>query len=355
MEVVRELSKPGQALTRNAPTATTKNPAWWSDGEPTEARDIVHERLLAGVRGGVPRVEQQRRAVVLAGPPGAGKSTVLNDLLGEDRGKYLVIDADEFKRSLLREAQTDGSYDQWIVPKEVQEREARGEKFYPLELAALVHEESSYLAKKLRDEAIRAGENIVIDTVLSNVADAQALGQRLNDAGYDVRVIDVEVSYELSEERIRSRWEHAYTTAHDGGDSLGGRWVPANTPGTYLTAPAAPQNQKQQPAHSPRNAQQSATTRYSARAPTKPTPPRQNTAPRTHPSKSTCHATHQEQHSPTHPRRRPHSSGTSSRSRHLPTHEITSTTTAAPKPPQSTRKPAALFMPEPPLRKCAPT
>lgn len=227
METVRELSKPGRALAPNAPTATTNNPAWWIDGEPTPSRLRLHMRLLGEARDAAPDVEQQRRAIVLAGPPGAGKSTVLEHVLGEHRGKYLVIDADEFKRSLLSEAQADGSYDQWLVPDAIRDREAQGERFYPLELASLVHEESSHLAKSLRTDAIAAGDNIVIDTVLSNESDALALGQRLHAAGYDVRVIDVEVPYELSEERIRARWEYAYTTALDGGDSLGGRWVPS--------------------------------------------------------------------------------------------------------------------------------
>lgn len=113
------------------------------------------------------------------------------------------------------------------MPAVIREREARGERFYPLELASLVHEESSYLARTLRSRAIAAGDNIVIDTVLSSEADALALGRRLDEAGYDVRVIDVEVPYELSEERIRGRWEHAYAGALEGGDSLGGRWVPS--------------------------------------------------------------------------------------------------------------------------------
>ncbi|MEV8249441.1 zeta toxin family protein [Microbacterium sp. NPDC076768] len=227
MDTVRELSKPGQALSKDAATATTNNPSWWVGGEPTLTRDLLHERLIDEARAAAPDVEQQCRAIVLAGPPGAGKSTVLADVLGEHRGKYLVIDADEFKRSLLREAEADGSYDQWLMPDAIREREAQGERFYPLELASLVHEESSYLAKSLRADAIAAGDNLVIDTVLSNESDALALGHRLHEAGYDVRVIDVEVPYELSEERIRGRWEHAYKTALEGGDSLGGRWVPS--------------------------------------------------------------------------------------------------------------------------------
>jgi len=67
-------------------------------------------------------------------------------------------------------------------------------RFYPLELAALVHEEPSYLAKALRSDAIEAGDNIVIDAVLSDADKAVALGSQLAEAGYEVWVIDVEVS-----------------------------------------------------------------------------------------------------------------------------------------------------------------
>jgi predicted ABC-type ATPase len=188
----------------------------------------VHERLLEQARAEAPNLEQQRRAIVLAGPPGAGTSTVLDDVPGGDhRGQYLVIDADEFTRYLLHEAMADGSYDTWLLPKEIRAHQEQGEQFYPLELASLVHEESAYLAKALRADAIEASDNIVIDTVLSNETDALRLGQTLHAAGYDVQVVDVEVPYELSAQRIRSRWQHAYTTALAGGDPLGGRWVPS--------------------------------------------------------------------------------------------------------------------------------
>lgn len=173
-----------------------------------------------------PDVAAERHAIVLAGPPGAGKSTVLDEVL-VDRGRYLVIDADEFKRALLHEAVRDGSYESWIKPEEVADLERAGERFFPLELASLVHEESSRLAKKLRDEAIEEGLNIVIDTVLSSEGVALDLGQQLRANGYNVHVIDVEVPYEVSEARIRGRWVEAYTRALDQGDGLGGRWVPS--------------------------------------------------------------------------------------------------------------------------------
>ncbi|MDO5645941.1 MAG: zeta toxin family protein [Dermabacter sp.] len=103
----------------------------------------------------------------------------------------------------------------------------QGEQFFPLELASLVHEESSYLSAEFRQLAIEATDNIIVDTVLSDGRSALILGDQLAAAGYVVQVVDVEVPFELSEKRIRSRWEQEYQAALDGRSDLGGRWVPS--------------------------------------------------------------------------------------------------------------------------------
>lgn len=165
---------------------------------------------------------------MLAGPPGAGKGRVADTVLGADRDQYVNIDADEFKKLLLREAMADGSYEEWIKPPEVRDLEEQGERFYPLELASLVHEESSMLARSLRTEMIDQGTNIIVDTVLSDPDKAVELGRQLADAGYQVTVVDVEVPFEVSQDRIVQRWQHAMQEAEAGkADALGGRWVPS--------------------------------------------------------------------------------------------------------------------------------
>lgn len=229
---VIDLSKPGAALSKDAPRATVRNPEWFTElgpeqWEPKAARRQLHNRLIAQQQEASPNVGNDREAIVLAGPPGAGKSTVLKSILGERRDSYLVIDADEFKHALLRQAQQDGTYESKIMPPEIRDREAAGEKFFPLELASLVHEESSMLAGRLRAESIREGTNIVVDTVLSSEQSAQELGRQLNAAGYSVQIIDVEVPIEISEGRIAKRWQQSYEAAIEGREELGGRWVPS--------------------------------------------------------------------------------------------------------------------------------
>lgn len=166
---------------------------------------------------------------MLAGPPGAGKSSVLRSVLGDGAGAWMVVDADEFKRGLLHSAIEDGSFDAWLVPDQVRELERAGERFAPLEFASLVHEESSDLAREARTAAIKSGLNLVVDTVLSSSVNATELADRLVEAGYRVRVIDVECSYEVSAARIEYRWREVTRQflSDEVDPGLGGRWVPS--------------------------------------------------------------------------------------------------------------------------------
>lgn len=186
----------------------------------------MHERLLSDAEASVPELGADRRAVVLAGPPGAGKTSTRERALGDAATGFLIIDADEFKKRLLKEAIADKSYESWIKPAAVRELEAAGERFHPMELSSLVHTESSFLADEQRARALRAGKNVVIDTVLSSDTKARQIMGELERAGYDVQVVDVEVPREVSEERIQKRWQEGNERA-ERGDGLGGRWVPS--------------------------------------------------------------------------------------------------------------------------------
>ena len=230
--LIERLSADGGPLSKDTPTATVKNPAWFverQDGrlEIRAGRRALHRQLREEMREESPGVKAERRAIILAGPPGAGKGTTLRQERADVLPSYLVIDADDFKKKLLTEALRDGTYESVIKPQAIKDLEAGGEQFFPLELASLVHEESSMLAASMRDEALRDGTNIVIDTVLSSPEKAADIGRRLERAGYDVEVIDVEVPFALSEERIASRWRGDYLDALEKGEGLGGRWVPA--------------------------------------------------------------------------------------------------------------------------------
>lgn len=108
-------------LAADAPSSTLRNPAWFfANGRPTPERATLHGQLTAQVWGAweAPANASVRtpRAVILAGPPGAGKSTVSRRALDKDVGTYLRVDADEFKELLLRQALRDGTYESFIKP-----------------------------------------------------------------------------------------------------------------------------------------------------------------------------------------------------------------------------------------------
>lgn len=230
ISLVRELSTPGRALDATGPNATVNNPTWFylSTGVPRRERAQLHARLKQTVMERYPEAKGGRRALVLAGPPGAGKGSVAQAVLGDDLDSFVTVDADEFKKLLLREALADGSYEAWIKPDAVRDLEEQGERFFPLELAALVHEESSMLAAALREDLIATETNVVVDAVLGTERSALDLGDRLAEAGYHVTVVDVEVPYEVSKDRIVQRWQEAMWEAETGDvDALGGRWVPS--------------------------------------------------------------------------------------------------------------------------------
>lgn len=228
---VRELTRRGGALDPRGATASIHNPAWFlPDGTPTSARRRLHATIraesLAQTDG---EAAPSQRAMILAGPPGAGKSTLPEKELRDEIAGHVLIDADDIKTRLLQEARKDTSLEEFLTPQDVRDLEAHGEKFFPLELSALVHMEAVQIARRLRGDAIRAGLPMVIDGVLSQVTEALALGGQFEAAEYSIDVVVADVPFEVSEDRIRERWREAYAETLAGkGDLLGGRWVPSD-------------------------------------------------------------------------------------------------------------------------------
>lgn len=241
-ESLRRLTREGAALDPRGPSATINVPSWFSRDSPDSlpnprrTRRDLHQ-IIEREFEATP-VAQEGRAIVMAGPPGAGKSLVSGALF--DLDGWRKIDPDSLKTMLLAHAIADGSYEA-LKPAAVRVLEADGERWFPLELAALVHEESSYLSKRVRHRAMTRRDNIVLDMVLGDVQKAVMLGQALVDRGYqEVQVIDVEATSEQSLARISHRWQQGYrrALASDDPHFLGdGRWVPSDfSRGLYFTA-----------------------------------------------------------------------------------------------------------------------
>lgn len=250
---LERLGAAGGPLTAQSATATTQNSEWFNvrRGEPRQDRRRLHSEILSRFSDSHSEVRKDKKAIVLAGPPGVGKSTAQDALVKETGTQiehWLPINPDDFKDLLLKQALADGSYESYLVPEEVRELESGGEKFYPRELAALVHTESSILAKSARNEAMKDGKNLIIDGTLGNEKQARILMDRLAAVGYDVLVANVETTQAVSEARTMGRWERGYLASENGtakGDDakLGGRWVPQSFPASLFTTPEDKESQ----------------------------------------------------------------------------------------------------------------
>lgn len=196
---------------------------------PTPQRRRLHDKWLNEVISDHPDVRSDKHAVVMAGPPGAGKGFVQETRLGGLPG-FVVCDPDIFKEKILEHEMQVGRFDD-LKPPVVRAFEAQGERFAPLEFAALVHEESSFLSARLQDQLMQRELNFVVDTVLKSEASAQTVAARLDRAEYTYDVVSVQTTEDISKASIRNRWEQPYRRFLQGEQSkdgrLGGRPVPS--------------------------------------------------------------------------------------------------------------------------------
>ena len=118
--------------------------------------------------------------------------------------------------ALIEQARRDGSLESWIKPQAVRDLEAAGEHFSSLDLASLVHEESSLIADEARHNAIAQRRNVVFDQVCSSPTKTAQLVDQLSAAGYKVSVVEIHATREFSLESTFGRY---VATAEHGGDA----------------------------------------------------------------------------------------------------------------------------------------
>lgn len=204
------------------------------DFKPTSKREALHEVILRRFLAVQEVLRYDHRAVVMAGPPGAGKSSTMIKAIG-DMGRaaneYAVIDSDVFKREILSAMVEDGSIRE-LMPLELEAQTTlTGEVFLPFDFAALVHIESTILADRALKQALRQGANVIIDGTLSDLNQGRERLNLLAANGYKSRlIVDVEASRTVVEKRVHDRWLYDYEhsiSSESTSVGLGGRLVPA--------------------------------------------------------------------------------------------------------------------------------
>ncbi|MFK5633354.1 zeta toxin family protein [Ornithinimicrobium sp. LYQ103] len=236
-ELLRTLSSKEGPLRIDGATATVSWPDAYVGGAPLAQRRRLHKEILENLP--LPPEVDRPRVLMTAGPPGAGKSRIVREelvRLGLRDDECLTVDPDAMKDELLKRLVVDGSYRERLLPKEVLQAEGTGHRFFPREMAALVHEESSQLAKDLLRQAMDVGCHIVIDGVMANLRSTESTLKRLSvaDPDFAVTLLCVEVDKSGSRKRVQRRWQRGYeaalrevTNGSDPDHHLGGRFVPS--------------------------------------------------------------------------------------------------------------------------------
>lgn len=181
-------------------------------------KEIIEEMMEDARQRGVPR---DGKAIISGGLPGAGKSYVLQNRLGIDMDKYVVLNPDDFKEKLIERTTVPGTEDG---------------KFGPLEMATVVHEESSDLSKMARDAFESSGYNVILDVTLGGAGTPdnpdkaknkhRQTVEGLRERGYTVSGVFVDIPHEMSKESAKARYLGGWARWMNGEDAMGGRYVP---------------------------------------------------------------------------------------------------------------------------------
>lgn len=193
------------------------------DGAYQPDRKAMHDAIIGELMGRYSKMPREHKAIVLAGPPGAGKSTTIKTLghtfgvESDDGGNptnYAVVNPDDLKALLVKHGALPSDYTKYGLGDQ--------------ETAALIHEESSHLSKRLMRQLLAHGTNTILDGTFSG--DLGKNMRKVNDLrseGYDVTGVLIDGDIERSFANAGKR--HRKGAAPDPTGAAGpltGRYVP---------------------------------------------------------------------------------------------------------------------------------
>jgi len=120
----------------------------------------------------------EKKAVIVLGPPAAGKSTIANPIA--QKMGAVILDPDDIKKAMPEYKNGIG--------------------------ANAVHEESSYITSLVEQVAVGSGANVLIPKVGSNPKSVKGLIERLRQNGYEIDLVDMKVDYQEARRRMFVRF-----------------------------------------------------------------------------------------------------------------------------------------------------
>ena len=218
--------------------------ALWTSVALERAGGIINELFSSCERRENPKV------VLLAGPPGAGKSYRSREICAEGSGEFVVIDNDHIKYLILKDrewlqGQTGNESSTVDVYKAILFDVLEGLGYsvdqgaggfdglhvFPLELASYVHSFASYVTGQAVRRAFKEGYSFIWDMTFSDYQKVDEMFQHCSpDATWDISLVDVEAGHDASVRSIRNRWRGSVEMALEGNRDQywNPRWVPSS-------------------------------------------------------------------------------------------------------------------------------
>jgi hypothetical protein len=200
--VVAQALADGQATDRQH-TVDDRGEIW------SPERAALHDEIVEEVwQANFANVPNEGKALFSGGLGGSGKGTALKKLPGDVKANYATIDPDGFKEALAARG---------MVPDV--------EGMAPMEGAALIHEESSHLAKMIAARALAERKNVIYDQTMASEGSVTKRLDALAAAGYEPpQALFVDVPIEVSQARALSRHRNGLERYRNG-EGYGGRFI----------------------------------------------------------------------------------------------------------------------------------
>ena len=174
----------------------TGNPDTDPHAAPQPWRAPLHEEIKHAALDHVQPVprDEHKIAIMTMGGPASGKSTLVSKM-GIDPSKFVMVDPDGVKEMLPEYQAATGRT--W--------QKGDGPRVAATDSARMAHEESSYLGKQIRDQAIKDGKNLVIDGTGANGPKFVDQVRRLQAQGYKVHLVYSDLTVEAGIPRMLER------------------------------------------------------------------------------------------------------------------------------------------------------
>lgn len=177
-----------------------------------EQRSELHDEIINDILNKYKNVSNDKKFILSAGLPGAGKTTVLSNIKEIDLQNYAIINSDDIKEAMIEKN---------MIP------EIRG--LTPLECANLIHEESAYISDMLQLKLCEQGKNIIYDMTSKTLKSVNNRISVFKNQGYrieDATMIFVDIKIETSKNRAYNRYMEGINNYIIGKSTQGGRYIP---------------------------------------------------------------------------------------------------------------------------------